>query len=760
MQKIILCLFIFAVIANINLFAYTDNQSKLSFQSKIMLEQYKFAKKILPTLNSINIDESQHPYLKSINEFIRWTAQDGVEYTKCYIMVDSRYSISEIEKLGGTELVKTKTIALISIPISKVENLENINFISKIELAIPLKLTLDKALPATNVDKVHSGEGLRTNYTGKGVLVGVGDTGFDFTHPMFSDISGVPRIKRATILKQQGGLNIYNDSNEIKNTVRYSTRQEFHATHVLGIAAGTPVTGNHAVYSGCATEADIVVCDITQASDYDNTLLEMTNNFFKYADSVGKPISINYSLGVGNNAHAGDGESMFDRSMSELLQANEKGKIVCVSAGNEGGVASHFMCELSSESDSAFASSCLEYGYIMGMVPGYLTSLSFWGEVDKDFAVNFFIKDGATNEIKQLVELSTLSPQSIIMKNINVTFGTKTRQFYVNLIAQPANFEYNKPIIYIDVQDLQNSQSHKFDTLFYTIKSLSSNATIHCWNNALEEFYNYSANIKPDDNYIIASPGSVEEVITVGAYVTKNYGPYINYVYQSSGVLPDANGDIAYFSSKGPLSNGKMKPDITAPGADIYSAYNRYYQSNDYYQFMVDTIASPYSIIAVSGTSMSSPMVTGIVALMLQIKPDLTQTEVKELLKITAINDEWTGDARINKSPIWGWGKIDAYALLQRLEETSIKQYKNIVTNIFPNPATNFVNVFFNNPADGNINIEILNSLGQVILTPVNSYYSQGIHTLEIKDINLQSGAYYLKISTPKGVYLDNFIVK
>jgi len=53
-----------------------------------------------------------------------------------------------------------------------------------------------------------------------------------------------------------------------------------------------------------------------------------------------------------------------------------------------------------------------------------------------------------------------------------------------------------------------------------------------------------------------------------------------------------------------------------------------------------------------TGTSASAPIVAGIVALMLEKKPDLTPPEIKEIIRATALNDQFTGDAKINKSPI------------------------------------------------------------------------------------------------------------
>jgi hypothetical protein len=53
-----------------------------------------------------------------------------------------------------------------------------------------------------------------------------------------------------------------------------------------------------------------------------------------------------------------------------------------------------------------------------------------------------------------------------------------------------------------------------------------------------------------------------------------------------------------------------------------------------------------------------------------------------------------------------------------------------------------------------------LNSLGQIIQTPVNQHFHQGVFTLDVKNLNLSAGAYLIKMTTDSGVSMSNFIVK
>lgn len=120
----------------------------------------------------------------------------------------------------------------------------------------------------------------------------------------------------------------------------------------------------------------------------------------------------------------------------------------------------------------------------------------------------------------------------------------------------------------------------------------------------------------------IVSPPDGENVIAVGAV--------------------DSAGRIAYFSSNGPTSDGRIKPDIVAMGVDVYAAAS--------YSFTYDTAGYSY----VSGTSFSGPLTAGVCALILSVHPELTPAQVLEALKMTANKKDSPGN-------IYGWGLINAY---------------------------------------------------------------------------------------------------
>lgn len=138
---------------------------------------------------------------------------------------------------------------------------------------------------------------------------------------------------------------------------------------------------------------------------------------------------------------------------------------------------------------------------------------------------------------------------------------------------------------------------------------------------------------KISDNGNVCFPSTADSCIAVGAYVV-NMG------------WIDMIGDLAYYSSKGYNITGKMGIDITAPGHSTFST-----QKNLSYQIF-------------SGTSSAAPHVVGTAALMLQYDPELTHSQIRNIILSSAKEDKFTGKV---PNPEWGWGKLDIENALRKL---------------------------------------------------------------------------------------------
>jgi subtilisin family serine protease len=164
----------------------------------------------------------------------------------------------------------------------------------------------------------------------------------------------------------------------------------------------------------------------------------------------------------------------------------------------------------------------------------------------------------------------------------------------------------------------------------------------------------------------LSSPGAADGAITVGAI--------------DPGVVSDGADDtLAGFSNEGPrVSDGdgslldEMKPDVTAPGVNVISASG-------------SPVESGYHYVAASGTSMSTALVSGVAALLLDANPALAPSDVRRILHDTAVrhngsphpcsggSDPFGLDSRYHTG--WGYGSVDAYAAWEEATHASGTQF-------------------------------------------------------------------------------------
>jgi hypothetical protein len=209
--------------------------------------------------------------------------------------------------------------------------------------------------------------------------------------------------------------------------------------------------------------------------------------------------------------------------------------------------------------------------------------------------------------------------------------------------------------------------NNSLDEVFLTGTHIGNGGNIDIWNNgvgsgAALKSLGYTGVLDGDTDITIGEIGGTgNEIISVGAYCSKNSWTAFNGM---PGLSNEVMDDVASFSSIGPTVDGRVKPDISAPGTFIASSVNSF--DPDYYLTHPNVVAalnqpstnSEWFYAVMQGTSMASPMVTGIIALLLEVNPNLTPNQIKSILNNNAIVDAYTGSVPNNT---WGYGKINAY---------------------------------------------------------------------------------------------------
>lgn len=575
--------------------------------------------------------------------------KDGKIYANSFITIKSDFDTDQLSNSGVLIGTKKGNIITALIPINQLEALTNNPNINYIQIGEKVAPTLDNARNATNVNQVHVGTSLPQPYFGEGVVVGIIDGGFDYTHPNFYNSTGTSgyRIKRVWEQNATTGTppSGFSYGRELTSTSAILSAQrdktnESHGTHVAGIAAGAG-GGAFTTYTGVAPKADLVFV----STNYNDVgIADGIAYIQNYAASVGKPCVINMSLGKHIGPH--DGTSPFDKICDSFFVG--EGRILVGAAGNEGSD-NLYLGKTYTTTDTTLYTFVQFPNLTLGT--NGASYIDIWGNVGDNFYVGVYIYNTSTD---------TYEDATPYLYNGAVT-GTYPHTLYDDDFWSPdacyVNIETgisplnNKPRVTLTIDHTEQDDSYRY--VLIEIRATSTQTKM--WANSAiftNNFYAAPVLSGSSSSTMGEIGGTGNSIISVGAYNT-NSSP---------------NGAIAPFSSKGPTADGRTKPDITAPGNRITSSVSRfdsYYLSGGGGWSDVVTGVSVGStdwwFAKMQGTSMAAPMVTGIIALWLEMYPDLTPSQAKEIFQSTAITDGYTGTIPIAGSNTWGWGKINAW---------------------------------------------------------------------------------------------------
>lgn len=532
------------------------------------------------------------------------------------------------------------------------------NSIRRIELSARPQQMLDIARTETGAQRVINGESLAMAYTGKGVVVGVVDAGFDYTHPAFSDkADGSSRIRRVweqgtesfegCTAPQRYGYGIEMTTTEALQRAKADATINSHGTHVAAIAAGRDPFMDNAWW-GTAPDADIVLVALDQSTCTHADITNAVEYIFDYATEVGKPCVVNLSLGNHDGPH--DGTSAFDR-MADAMQG--PGRIIVGAAGNHRKDAFHINRTFQTASDDP-----LRTFIAFKQKPttdNYGGEVQVWAEKDTDIEVTLSAYSTFNKKDMVTVTVYPAEGQQTVKLGSYAT-GTLTVASEVN----PVNGKLNI-LITSQLTSVRNNYA-----VALTVKPKTA-GTVDIWADntwlTLESKGIEGFSAPTTESTIAEIGGTGKRITTVGAYVTRD-------TYKTataSGKLDETTGGSGSFSSCGPTADGRVKPDISAPGCFIISALSAYDESGTKivaYTHEAGDRTSEYGYM--QGTSMASPFVAGVVATWLQACPTLTPETLREIISSTSRYDTFTGTLPSEGDNVWGHGKIDAYAGLAK----------------------------------------------------------------------------------------------
>ena len=674
------------------------------------------------------------------------TVEGSDRMVSAYLHTVGTPDVAALEQLGVEVNLRLDGILTARLPLSVVPVLEQFDFIRYVQLGTPVRPQLDSARVSAGVNLVQSGEGLDLPYTGKGVVVGVIDGGFDYTHPAFRDSEGHLRIKRVWEQCHSEGTppagfsygSEFADEETILSA-QGDVATNSHGSHVLNIAAGA--ANVETPYYGVAPEADIVLVSNRYASGDEQVLLTADNvnisdaiaYIYGYAESVGKPCVINMSLG--NHLGPHDGTSAFDQ-VADKQQGN--GRLLVGSVGNNGNDAVHASKTFTGEDDAAMQ---VRMSYKINPTTAVGGEVEIWGEPGMSFDLRVIaVKTVDLSEDASSETFTVGGDAEGISSEVAFTKSTAKGSVLVTTEVNPLN---GKPHALLSFE--MTRLNGRAMSLLITPRSAG---TVHAWADGTYMTFEQSVAegwTGGDTSLTLTEIGGTgTQIISVGAYVTRNS-------YKAEGstreeVLENETlGARATFSSAGPTVDGRMKPDIMAPGTYIASAISSHDQYSSSYP-TAQTVTygeKSYTYGYMQGTSMAAPFVTGVLATWLQADPTLTPESVRTVLAKTAVNDTYTDGSTC------GYGKVAAYeglkeviATLASVEETVADGTQGVLLS---RPSAEQLCLLFTRSASG-VEAVVYDALGHRLFTHSVGTVEPGMEqTLSLH--SLPHGIYLLHVN-------------
>ena len=562
----------------------------------------------------------------------------GRFFVNCKAGTDARQVAEELRAQGARIRGVVGDLILMEASYSKLETLAAVKGVMKIDFGPRVRRQTDITRSVTQAGDVISGKGekLPQAYTGKGVMVGVIDAGFDPTHPMLKDKDGKLRVKGyyAPGLTIPGGEQVIigpdtltgsalTKADDILDTLKVKSLGDSHGTHCITIAAGSTMSDVKGVggqpLGGMAPEADLLIAtlgedegffDYIGENNLDGTALEFTESLLymqNEAKKAKKPLVVSISYNSFDGWH--DGTSNMARTLK--YYAKDANIPIMLCTANSGGESMCTYLNMKTKAKDTLNVYAGYGGYVWGGMKTtknvkFIVSIAsgidghvyytapFSYNSDPDVGkhgegIYFYIGKDADNSHLDDSEIKVADGM-----NEYIESGSRVDLWCYQADAYDKDDKkYTYTELYMSFPDLEfkkisndRSSDGSDDFLVFKVSMIPTEDTeLYAWGDAGCEYFLYG---QKDSGKITKGKSTISvgdwntsgEPVSIGAWTANTKYKALN-EEEYSEVKDEVVGDYAFFSSYGTDLAGHKHPDVCTPGRHVVSAINSFDTSFD-----------------------------------------------------------------------------------------------------------------------------------------------------------------------------------